>query len=59
MSGYKYKCKDIGVKCDFEVKGASSKEEMMQVVAAHAKGTHNIQTIAPDLAQKVSSAIKG
>ena len=59
MSGYKFKCKDIGMKCDFEVKGASSKDEMMQVVAAHAKSAHNMQSIAPDVAQKVSSAIKG
>jgi predicted small metal-binding protein len=58
MTGYKFKCKDIGMNCGFEVKGASSKDEMMQLVAAHAKGTHNMQTIPPEIAQKVSSAIK-
>ena len=59
LSGYKFKCKDTGMKCDFEVKGASSKDEVMQLAALHAKTTHNMQTIPPDVAQKVSSAIKG
>ncbi len=58
MSGYKFKCKDTGMKCDFEVKGASSKDEAMQVAAVHAKVTHNMQTIPPDMTQKVSAAIK-
>lgn len=59
MTGYKFKCKDTGMKCDFEVKGASSKDEVMQIASTHAKLSHNMQTIPPDVAQKVSSAIKG
>lgn len=59
MGGYKFKCKDIGMKCDFEVKGASSKDEVMQIASIHAKTAHNMQTIPPEVAQKVSSAIKG
>lgn len=59
MAGYKFKCKDTGMKCDFEVKNASSKDEVMQIAAVHAKVAHNMQTIPPDVAQKVSSAIKG
>jgi predicted small metal-binding protein len=31
----------------------------MQIAATHAKIAHNMQTIPPDVAQKVSSAIKG
>jgi predicted small metal-binding protein len=59
VSGFKFKCKDIGMKqCDFEVKGASTKDEVMQLASVHAKAAHNIQTISPDLAAKVSSAIK-
>ena len=58
MSGYKFKCRDTGMKCDFELKGASSRDEAMQLVATHAKLAHNMQTIAPDVAEKVSSAIK-
>ncbi len=58
MSGFEFKCKDIGMNCGFEVKGASSRDEMMQIVSAHAKGAHNMTTIPPDIASKVSSAIK-
>lgn len=59
MTGYKFKCKDIGMKCGFEVKGASSRDEVMQIASVHARSAHNMQTIPPDVAQKVSSAIKG
>ena len=47
------------MQCGFEVKGASSKDEVMQIASVHAKVTHNMQTIPPDVAQKVSSAIRG
>jgi predicted small metal-binding protein len=58
MSGYKFKCKDTGMKCDFEIKGASSKDEVMQEAAAHAKFAHKMDTIPPEMATKVSAAIK-
>jgi predicted small metal-binding protein len=59
LSGYKFKCKDIGMKeCEFEVKGASSKDEVMQIATVHAKQAHKMDPIPPDVAQKVSSAIK-
>jgi len=44
--------------CDFEVNGASSKDEVMQIAAVHAKQAHKMETIPPDVAQKVSAAIK-
>ncbi len=58
MAGYKFKCKDTGMKCDFEVKGASSKDEVMQIAAVHAKQTHHMDTIPSDMAAKVGAAIK-
>jgi predicted small metal-binding protein len=51
------KCKDIGMKCGFEVKD-ENREEMMQIFALHAEKTHNLKTIPPDLMQKVQKAIK-
>jgi predicted small metal-binding protein len=45
--------------CNFEIKGASSKDEVMQLASVHAKISHNMQNIPPDVAAKVSSAIKG
>ncbi len=58
MEHYKFKCKDTGMKCDFEVKGGSSRDEIMQIASVHAKVTHNMQTIPDDVAKKVSAAIK-
>ena len=45
--------------CNFEVKGASSRDEVMQLAGLHAKQAHNMEATSPDLAQKVSSAIRG
>jgi predicted small metal-binding protein len=52
------KCKDVGVDCDFEIKGAASEEEIMQLAAVHAKIVHNMDTIPPELAEKARKAIK-
>lgn len=59
MAGYEFKCKDIGMTCGFEVKGGSSRDEVLQIASVHAKVAHNMQTIPADVAQKVSSAIRG
>ena len=59
MTTYAFKCKDIGMQCGFEVHGASSRDEVMQLAVVHAKATHNMQTVSPDVANKVSSAITG
>ena len=47
------KCKDIGMKCSFEVK-----YELMQILTLLAEKTHNLKTIPPDVMQKVQKAIK-
>ena len=51
------RCKDVGMDCDFEIKGASSEEEIMQMAAIHAKMAHNMDRIPPDLAAKAKAAI--
>jgi predicted small metal-binding protein len=58
MAGFKFKCEDVGMKCGFEFKDASSKDEAMQLAATHARVTHGMQTIPPDLAAKVNAAIR-
>ncbi|MEM2759652.1 MAG: DUF1059 domain-containing protein [Nitrososphaerales archaeon] len=52
------RCKDVGVDCDFEIRGASSEEEIMQMAAIHAKMAHNMDSIPPELASKAKKAIK-
>ena len=52
------KCKDVGVDCDFEITGAKTEDEVMQIAAIHAKLAHNMQQIPPELAAKAKAAIK-
>ncbi len=52
------RCKDVGVNYDFEVKGASSEEEIMQMAAIHAKLAHNMDKISPELVAKARAAIR-
>jgi predicted small metal-binding protein len=52
-----FRCADVGMKCGFEVKNATTREEAMQIAAVHAKATHGMATIPPDVAAKVSAAI--
>ena len=51
------RCRDVGMDCDFEVRG-SSEEEVMRQAAAHAQRTHGIQEITPELADRVRKAIR-
>jgi predicted small metal-binding protein len=53
-----FACKDIGMNCGFEIHGAKTKDEVMQLTAVHAKVEHGIATIDPALASKVQAAIK-
>lgn len=46
------------MKCDFEVKGGSSRDEIMQIATVHARVTHNMESIPPDMAAKVGAAIR-
>ena len=51
-----FKCKDLGMKCGFEVKD-QDESEIMDIVALHAKKTHNL-TPNPELTDKIKKAIK-
>ncbi len=51
------KCKDLGMKCGFEVKDENM-DEMMQILALHAEKTHKLKIIPPELMEKVKKAIK-
>ncbi len=53
-----FKCKDIGMNCNFEIKNASSKDEVMKLVTVHAKETHKMDTVSQDLAAKIMNKIK-
>jgi predicted small metal-binding protein len=52
-----FKCKDIGMDCPFEAE-ADTEKELMAKVAKHAKEAHGIETISPELQDKIKQAIK-
>ena len=52
-----FKCKDIGMQDNFEVKD-DSQDELMKVVELHAKTTHKMQEIPADMKEKIQKAIK-
>ena len=50
------RCRDVGFDCD-DVVRAETEEEAMAQVAAHAKDVHGIETVTPDIAEKVQSVM--
>lgn len=52
-----FKCKDIGMACNFET-SASTEDELMKKIKEHAASAHDIKTITPELAAKINNAIK-
>jgi predicted small metal-binding protein len=55
---YSFKCKDLGMKCGFEVKDADH-DELMEIIALHAKKSHDMVTpFPPDMMEKIDKAIK-
>ncbi len=53
--GYKFKCADVGLKCDFETT-AESTAEVIKQATAHAMQAHRAEALT--LASKVKSEIK-
>jgi len=53
-----FKCKDLGMKCNFEA-AAKTEEELMKKINEHATKVHNIKPpFPPDIMGKVKKAIK-
>lgn len=48
---------DANIGCGFQVR-AETEAELMQLVATHAKQCHKLDSIPPEMAAKVKSAIK-
>jgi predicted small metal-binding protein len=51
------RCRDVGVDCDFECRGATEKE-VLDKAAEHGRTTHGMKEITPDLLAKVRAAIR-
>jgi len=50
-------CKDVGVDCDFVIKGKDEADVLRQA-AAHAKGCHHNVQMTPQVQAKIRAAIK-
>ncbi len=59
VSGYEFKCKDLGFSCDFEVTGVKSREEIVDIIKNHGKRCHDLNAITPEIETKVAKAIRG
>ena len=51
------KCRDVGVDCDFEVRG-ETEEEILAKAAEHAQGCHAGVEMTPEVHAKIKAAIK-
>lgn len=52
-----YTCRDVGVPCDWRVRGETA-DEVMKKIREHARATHQMEKIPPDLEPKVWAAIR-
>jgi predicted small metal-binding protein len=50
------RCGDVVPGCDFEMTG-NSEDEVLHKAAAHAKSAHGLESIPPDILEKVRGAI--
>jgi predicted small metal-binding protein len=51
------KCSDIGYDCGWEAK-AGTEDELLGKVVEHAKADHGMETITPEVVEKVKSVIR-
>ncbi len=51
------KCRDVGVDCDFEIRGKDETDVLSQA-AEHAKGCHQGVQMTPAVQAKIRAAIK-
>jgi predicted small metal-binding protein len=51
------RCREVGVDCDFEARGATE-EEVLEQCANHGRIAHGMQELTPELVAKVRAAIR-
>ncbi len=52
-----YRCKDLGLTCDYEEK-AESENELMKRVEGHIQTVHQMDIQQPEVQEKVKKAMK-
>jgi predicted small metal-binding protein len=51
------RCREVGVDCDFEARGATE-QEVLDKAAEHGRTAHGIEVLPPELVEKVRAAIR-
>ncbi len=51
------RCRDVGVNCDFEVRG-KDEQEIFKKAAEHARSCHQGVTLTPELQARIRAVIK-
>lgn len=57
MARYQFKCKEIGMDCDFQLTGKEAADLIPQI-AEHARNAHQLDEISDDLKDKINNSIK-
>lgn len=52
-----FKCKDLGMKCAFEVTD-ENQDELMKMIALHGENTHQMKDVSPDMMDKIKKAVR-
>ncbi|AWR97977.1 DUF1059 domain-containing protein [Acidianus sulfidivorans JP7] len=55
---FQFSCASVGMNCGFELKGANSEEELLEILKVHAKTAHNMTEIPEDTLNKIRQNIK-
>lgn len=50
-------CRDVGFDCDGVVR-AETEEAALRMVAEHARTAHGLETVSPEVAEKVKSVMR-
>jgi predicted small metal-binding protein len=51
------RCKDVGMDCNFEARGETV-DDVMKQAAPHAKEVHKMDSIPPEVEQKIRASIR-
>jgi predicted small metal-binding protein len=51
------RCKDVGMDCNFEARGETV-DDVMKKAAPHAKEVHKMDSIPPEVEQKIRASIR-
>ncbi|MEM0173516.1 MAG: DUF1059 domain-containing protein [Sulfolobaceae archaeon] len=58
MPKYQFKCADVGMNCGFEIHSAGSEEELLEILKLHARLSHGLTSIPPELLNKIKQNIR-